>query len=388
MERETDVQPPTTTEGKEPLTTESGKADPERLENDDYIYAAHMGLVQLFVDVNDSPDDDSFTDPIGLEATSPLPLYSDGDDEDEDREASEDEDSNDEDVEEDYWRAAMGVWGRRTWDEWSEDDDDDDDYGDEGEDAIRTHRFTADPTLDTDARRATVFGRSASYAEILLTRQFRTCVFSLSVSGIFVRFLRWDHEGVVVSEAVDYKADPTPLTAFLWAFASASDSGRGWDGSAQPSHDPQDEDIFRSKVTGHVMRQLGLEWNDPGLVNKVKEHYQEHVIMKLLVPSVELEGEPLQVLVSRPCFTSCSPIGRSTRGYRGVVVMGAVEDLEVVFVKDVWRSNVEGEREGDILHHLHENGVRNIPPLIVHGDVEDSGESHANHSFPLSHGSV
>ena len=97
--------------------------------------------------------------------------------------------------------------------------------------------------------------------------------------------------------------------------------------------------------------------------------------MKLLVPSVEHEGE-VQVLVSRPCFTSHSPTGHSTCGYWGVVIGESVQESEVVFVKDIWRSNVEGvEREGDILHRLHEKGVRNIPPLVAHGDVEDDGES-------------
>jgi len=125
------------------------------------------------------------------------------------------------------------------------------------------------------------------------------------------------------------------------------------------------------------MDQLSMQRDNPGLIDKVNEHYQEEVITRLLVPSVEREGELVQVLVSRPCFTSRSPTGRSTRGYWGVVVKENMQESEVVFVKDVWRSNVEGvEREGDILRRLHEKGVRNIPPLVAHGDVtEDDGES-------------
>ena len=148
-----------------------------------------------------------------------------------------------------------------------------------------------------------------------MTSQFRTCVFSLSVPGRFVRFPRWDREGVTISEVVDYKSNPTPLAHFLRAFASTSHSGRGWNVSAQPPHNPEDELLFRNKVTEHVMFQLNMEKGDKDLANEVNKHHQEKVITKLLIPSAELEGENLQVLVCRPSFTSSSPIGRSTRGY-------------------------------------------------------------------------
>ena len=172
-----------------------------------------MGLVQLFVEVKNSPDDDFFTDPAGLENTTPLPLcFGDGDDSDEDEEEEDGEGEEEEEEEEElkYLDRIMYSWGSR----WPHSFDD----GQDGEDAHRPYRFTADPTLDIDNRRVAALGQNAAYAEILMTRQFRTCVFSLSISGRFVRFLRWDREGVVVSQAVDYKADlslpfsgPSPL---------------------------------------------------------------------------------------------------------------------------------------------------------------------------------
>ena len=317
----------------------SGKADTEWPAKSDDTYVAHMGLVQLFVKVNNSPGDDFFTDPVGCGTTGPLLLYSDGDDEETDREESEAED---EDSDEEYWGELVD------WDKglgglgWSRKDDP---PREEDEDTHDTPRFTTDPMVDINDRRVTAFGQSASHAETLLTRQFRTCLFSISVSGRFVRFLRWDREGVIVSEAIDYKADPMPLATLVWAFTSASDSRRGWDTSAKPSYDPKDEELFRTKVTKHVMRQLSMKGTDPNLANKVEEHYQEKVITKLLVPSVGLEG-PLRILVSRPCFVSPSPTGPSMRGYWGVVFKETTQDSDVVFVKDVWRSNVEGaERE-------------------------------------------
>ena len=318
------------------------KPDAERLAKGDDIYVTRTGLVQLFVEVNNSPADEFFTDPVGRGTTNPLPLYSDGDDEDKDREASEGEG---EGSDEEYW------------DCWAEEEE---------EDTHHPRRFTAGPTLDIDDRRVAAFGQSASHVETLLTHQFRTCIFSLSVSGRFVRFLRWDHEGVIVSEAVDYKTDPMPLATFVWAFASAPDSRRGWDTSAKPSYNPNDENLFRTKVTEHVMHQLGMKGTDPDLANKVREHYQEKAITKLVVSSTECE--PLHILVSRPCFVPPSPTGLSMRGYWGVVIKETAQESDIVFVKDVWRSNVEGiEREGDTLHYLHREGVRNIPPLVAHG---------------------
>ena len=119
-----------------------------------------------------------------------------------------------------------------------------------------------------------------------------------------------------------------PLTKFLWALASALDLGHSWDTSAQPSHDPKDEELFRDRVTNHVVYQLNMRRNNLGIADKVKEHYQEHVITKLFIPSVD-HGEEVQVLVSRPCFTSHSPTGRSTHGYWGVMVGGVRRDQEL-----------------------------------------------------------
>jgi len=356
----------------QPAQTGLEKADAERLGKGDVI---SVGSVQLFAEVNDSPEHDFFTELVGGGTTGPF-LYSDGDDEDEDRGASEVEG---EDSDEEHWNGetwdelgdwdgSVGGWNWRHIDDQSEEEDED----------------ATESTHVIDNRTVTTFGQSASHAETLLTRQFRTCIFSLFVSGRLVRFLRWDHEGVVVSEAIDYKANPTPLTTFLLAFTSASHSRRGWDTSAQPSHDPTDEDLFHAKITEHVMQQLSMKRTDPDLESKVNEHYQENVITRLLIPSTGLE-EPLQILVSRPCSTLHSPTGRLARLYWGVDVRKTTEESQVVFVKDVWRSDVEGvELEGDILRYLNEKGVVNIPPFIAHGDVKVEGEPCISHLIPPS----
>ena len=51
-------------------------------------------------------------------------------------------------------------------------------------------------------------------------------------------------------------------------------------------------------------------------------------------------------------------------------------------LKDTWRTIFRKDTEGDILYHLNELGVRNIPTLAIDGDVigcteelEDAGEA-------------
>ena len=360
------------------------KFDADQQDGGDHTYAARMELIELVVEVKKAADSDPFTDPPGLEPRDYTSLYSAESDDDPDQEVGEDGDEVGEDRDE---VEGNGDDAGGNGDDAGEDGDevgqeetqDADTTGDE----VAEYRFVPDPNA-RDPRKAAVLGQNASYAETLLTRQFRTCVFSLSVSGRFVRFLRWDREGVIVSEAVDYKANPTPLAAFLLAFTSAPPPRRGWDTSVQPSHDPTDEDLFHAKITEHVMQQLSMKRTDRGLESKVNEHYQKKVITRLFVPSTGSE-EPLQILVSRPCSTSHSPTGRSTRGYWGVDVKQTAEESRVVFVKDVWRSDVEGvELEGDILRYLNEEGVTNIPPFIAHGDVKVEGELCASHWIPPS----
>jgi len=69
-------------------------------------------------------------------------------------------------------------------------------------------------------------------------------------------------------------------------------------------------------------------------------------------------------------FTSKGATGRSTRGYWGVDSASG----EVVFVKDVWRTDVPDVRtEGAVMEELLKAGVRNIPELVCHGDVLHDG---------------
>ena len=72
------------------------------------------------------------------------------------------------------------------------------------------YKFTVDALSEDGGLRTRIsaLGQNAHYAQTNQSRQFRTCVFSLSISGSKTRILRWDRSGVLVTEVFNYKADP------------------------------------------------------------------------------------------------------------------------------------------------------------------------------------
>lgn len=126
---------------------------------------------------------------------------------------------------------------------------------------------------------------------------------------------------------------------------------------------------FVDAIKKHVEEQL------PGLsVEKIEEEVDRHFWPGAITClTVGTGAEACDILVSRPMFTSKGATGRSTIGYWGVECKSG----EVVFVKDVWRTDApELDSEGAVLKELHKAGVRNIPELVCHGDVVPEGESH------------
>ena len=264
--------------------------------DDAFLYVAYMGLVHLFIEVKKDADQDIFFDPPPPEGPKP-PKYK-------------------------FTVDALSVDG-----------------------GLRT--------------RISALGQNAHYAHTVQSRQFRTCVFSLSISGSRARILRWDRSGVLVTEAFDYKADPQILIDFVWRFVRAKDHQRGFDPTAVTVDSNEDRDLFQKAISSHVQLQLGL---DPE-TDETNRHYYPEAITHLTIGGSD-------VWVSRPLWQSHAIAGRCTAGYWGVLC----DTREVVFVKDVWRANAEEvELEGEILKDLREKGVGHIPTVICHGDVISQG---------------
>jgi hypothetical protein len=215
--------------------------------------------------------------------------------------------------------------------------------------------------------RISALGQNAHYAHVVQTRQFRTHVFSLTISGRTARIMRWDRSGVLVTEAFDYKANPGILIEFVWRFIRATQAQQGFDLTAAPVDSEKDRDSFLTAIRSHVQLQLALDpmTDKEELDREVDKHYYLAVINRLRVGNHE-------VWVSRPLWLSHAIVGRCTAGYWAV----RCDTKAVVFVKDVWRTNVKDvELEGDILKDLHEKGVGHITDVLCHGDVTDEGSN-------------
>lgn len=228
-----------------------------------------------------------------------------------------------------------------------------------------SHDFFANSEDATfNRRRNRALGQHISYVTEIFARQYRVKLFTVSMSGSYARFLRWDRSGCIVSEAFDIREHPEVLCEFLWRFSQTTSEVRGHDPTICAAL-PQEEELFRDALRTHVEFQLGI--GGDGLDHALREHYHPGCVS---VVSVLAHGEAANAdslrrfLVSRPVVSPLNLTGRSTRGFWGV----DASTRRVVFLKDTWRSS-SSETEGEVLHRLGEAGVRNVPSVSWHGDV-------------------
>lgn len=73
-----------------------------------------------------------------------------------------------------------------------------------------------------------------SYVAQVYNRQHRCFVLSAFIQEHYVRFMRWDRTGAIVSPSYDWKQDPDSLLMFLWCTAQAERSIQGYDPTVTP----------------------------------------------------------------------------------------------------------------------------------------------------------
>ena len=249
---------------------------------------------------------------------------------------------------------------------------DQDIFTDPPDDPPSSYKFTVDTWNSEDELkdRISTLEEIAHYVRVVQSRQFRTCVFSLTISGSTARIMRWDSPGVLVTRSFDYKVNPDVLIEFIWRFVNANQDQQGFDSTATAVDSKEHRDSFLRVVRSHVELQLALgpETPEDKLDAEVNRHYDSGVLTRLAI-------EDRKFWVCRPLWVSRAIVGRCTVAYWGV----DCDSKEVVFVKDVWRTNVEGvEMEGDILKRLREKEVGFIPSLVCHGDLTVGGKRPTN----------
>ena len=229
------------------------------------------------------------------------------------------------------------------------------------------------PTTDQSFEKDTHLGRQqrgqlTAYALAQLSHQFRCFAFSLFITGKFVRFIRWDRAGAVVSSRFNYTEHPSPLAKFLWNYSHSSSQKRGIDTTVTLAcFDDRSEDEIR------IRRILGLGKSEPLYRYEVPEDDQSEQARK----RVEGQGHPLTPYYyygpMPPCPTM-SLIGRSTRSLPVVDLNKQDDDEARVYLKDAWRIDAPLiEKEGDMYRLLHDFKVPHILPFERGNDVVTHG---------------
>ena len=114
-------------------------------------------------------------------------------------------------------------------------------------------------------KRKECLGQLASYATEWCTRQHRRFAFSIFIGDPYVRFIRWDRAGAMVSKMFDYRVNGQPLVDFLWRFTHLSPVQRGIDDTVQLAN-PEETELAKHHLA---------EWQNhyvwPVIVFKVQD---------------------------------------------------------------------------------------------------------------------
>lgn len=217
-------------------------------------------------------------------------------------------------------------------------------------------------------------GQIASYTAAQFNSQARTFSFSIIFIDQFVRLIRWDRAGAVVTSRFNWKNKPRDLALFLWRFARSSDSVRGYDTSVSI---PTEDEIRRAKV---ALKQRALEvaMAQGGTEKDILKppYSSDETFQKFRVVDDGPNPKEHFFVASSPQWCTNSPTGRGTKGYEAL----DVDTGKVVYLKDSWRYIAEGyEKEGDTYRHLIDSKVERIPRLVCASDVE--GHETRTHEF-------
>ncbi|TFY53934.1 hypothetical protein EVG20_g9909, partial [Dentipellis fragilis] len=117
-------------------------------------------------------------------------------------------------------------------------------------------------------------GEMARYATEVLRRQHRQFVVSAFIQNSTVRFYRWDRSGIIVSEPVDFHAEPEHLMRFFYWLALADrDQGSGYDTTVAraTAEDIECLETFRQTLDHPTAD------DPPEVVDSAQTFYLEHI---------------------------------------------------------------------------------------------------------------
>ncbi|OSD01965.1 hypothetical protein PYCCODRAFT_1411808 [Trametes coccinea BRFM310] len=253
---------------------------------------------------------------------------------------------------------------------------------------------------------------TSAAVESIFTYQHRTSLLSFHIQDNFLRMIRWDRGGVLVSKPIDYLKDPTVLPRLLSRFARLTDEQQGLDVSATR--------LEKTSAEYRLMNELGKDNSNvdiPFVEGVVPPPPQAHDFPATTIPgsssmpktssppsSTRTAASPplatdsdtrefrhakiafqqslaggwpryrLHVgekrrafLVAMPACSSTNLFGRGCRAY--VAVDCATRRL--VWLKESWRpANERSIPEGAILERFAGDSKLHVPTLVCHGFVQ------------------
>ncbi|KAI0069354.1 hypothetical protein K474DRAFT_1561859, partial [Panus rudis PR-1116 ss-1] len=220
-----------------------------------------------------------------------------------------------------------------------------------------------------------------SYCTLQFSRQHRTSILFLCVFGRYVRFIRIDRSGAVVSEATNYIENPRILAQFFWKYSHLSSVERGFDPTVVPAS--VEECQLLTRAVRQYMRAVDEQTArfHPSMECTLANDYP---IYKATVPNCDT-GEDHHYLIQKPCSESKYVLGRATRGYIALALNDTARHKTIsgveppahpnrlVFLKDYWRKYpTDMQKEAEVYKDLEDLHVPHLPQLFGGGDVMTS----------------
>ncbi|KAI0713678.1 hypothetical protein C8Q76DRAFT_467703 [Earliella scabrosa] len=231
--------------------------------------------------------------------------------------------------------------------------------------------------------RQDVRGQVTHYVAHSFACQHRTAVFLFLITGRKIRVTRWDRSETIFTESFDYIDDRTRLRDLLYGFSPLSREEQGFDSTATPL--TEDDDDFAkmdkvalpcaadvSEVEGTL---VSAESKGPYTLVFTRDSWRTSIQdpscrYRLSVPTPN--GDRF-FLVGKPLFVAPGMSGRGTRGFIAWDVSGD----RFVFLKDAWRPCYENvDTEGKVLRELRAAGVPNIPTTVCDGELDQVTAAH------------
>ncbi|KAI0333442.1 hypothetical protein GY45DRAFT_1244915 [Cubamyces sp. BRFM 1775] len=253
-------------------------------------------------------------------------------------------------------------------------------------------------------RRESLIGHLISDVHWVFLLQHRTFLYTLYINGDYLRVLRWNRAGIMVTRPVFYLDDPSVLPRLVWRLTHLTDEQQGLDTSvtrlqvgseeyklmnelARPnpildipcneglelppfaSSDPIPASTASSSAARDASHRLPPD-DDPRVFQYIREDFRRSLESVWPRYCIKVGEEGREFLVAKPVGSSEELFGRGCNCY--IAVDRATRRL--VWLKDSWRPVDERSTpEGAVLKTFVGDPKMSAPTLICHGYVGWSG---------------